>query len=617
MKKLSKTKKERQNLLTGQKGKKMIKVSDYIIKFILDIGVKHVFMLPGGGWMHLLDSLGGNHELTYICSLHEQAAAIAAEAYGQYTNNIGIAMVTTGPGGTNAITGVAAAWVDSTPCMVISGQVKRADMIGNSGLRQKGAQEVDIIPLVKPVTKYAVSVTDPLKIRYCLEKAFYHAKTGRKGPVWIDVPLDVQGSFVEENELMPFIPPLKKNPEDIKNKTGMAIRLINNAQRPVLLAGNGIKLADAEKNFLELIEILKIPVLTTWKTVDLIPEDHGLFVGRPGSIGQRGANFTLQNSDLLITIGARMDLPQTAYDHNNFGKSARKIVVDIDECEIKKLQMNIDVSIAADAKDFICEMLNQKERINYIDKTNWLDKCRKLKRKYPVTLPEYWQQKEYVNPYVLIDVLSREMNSEDILVPGSSGSCSEIAMQAFKVKKGQKVLNNQGFGSMGFGLPASIGACIASGGRRTICINGDGGFQLNIQELETVVRLQLPIKFFILNNDGYASIRNMQRSHFNGKYVASDKKSGMSLPDITKIANAYGIPSVKIDNHNEISEKVMNVLNSQGPIVCDVKVAPDQPTSPRVSSIKLENGSMMSKPIEDMYPFLDREELKDNIILTP
>ena len=375
----------------------MMKVSDYIIKFISNIGVKHVFMLPGGGWMHMLDSLGNNHEVEYICNLHEQASAIAAEAYAQYTNNIGVAMVTTGPGGTNALTGVAAAWIDSTPCMVISGQVKRADLIGNSGLRQMGPQEVDIIPIVKPVTKYAVTVTDPLKIRYCLEEAVYFAKSGRPGPVWIDVPLDVQGNLIEENELESFTPPSntlsKAEINQFKNKVSKAISLLNNSKRPIFFAGNGIWLANAEEKFLELINFLNVPVLTTWKSVDLLPEDHKLYAGRPGSIGQRGANFALQNADLLITIGARMDLPQTAFNHKNFGKSAQKIIVDIDESEIKKMQMNIDIPIVGDAKSFICEMLDQREKINYADKTGWLAKCIDWKKKYPVVLPEYWEQK--------------------------------------------------------------------------------------------------------------------------------------------------------------------------------------------------------------------------------
>lgn len=596
----------------------MIKVSDYIIKFLVNIGVKHVFMLPGGGWMHMLDSLGKSQEIKYICNLHEQAAAIAAEAYGQYTNNLGVAMVTTGPGGTNAVTGVAAAWIDSTPCMIISGQVKRADMIGKSGLRQMGAQEVDIIPIVKPITKYAVSVTDPLKIRCSLEEALYLAQNGRRGPVWVDVPLDVQGQMIDENDLLPFIPPQEtvneNETQDFKNKISETIKLINTAKRPVILAGNGIWLADAENEFLKLIEQLNIPVLTTWKSVDLLPENHRLYAGRPGSIGQRGANFVLQNSDLLITIGARMDLPQTAYNHKNFGKSAKKVIVDIDECEINKMQMNIDVPIVCNAKNFIGELLNKKDKIAYTDDSNWIEKCSQWKTKYPVVLEEYRNQKDYVNSYVLIDVLSQEMNSEDLLVPGSSGSCSEVTMQTFKVKKGQNVLNNQGFGSMGFGLPASIGACIASGNKRTVCVNGDGGFQLNIQELETVKRLNLPIKFFILNNNGYGSIRNMQRNHFEGHYVGSEENSGMSLPDITQLAKVYGIPCERIYNQENLNEKIKNILNTDGPFICDVMLDPEQPTSPRVSSIKLEDGSMVSKPMEDMWPFLTQEELEANMI---
>lgn len=595
----------------------MIKVSDYIIKFLEEIGVKHVFMLPGGGWMHMLDSLGANKNIEYICNLHEQASAIAAEAYGEYTNSLGVAMVTTGPGGTNALTGVAAAWIDSTPCLIISGQVKTADMIGDKNLRQMGPQEVDIIKMAKPITKYTVSVTDPLKIKYHLEAALYYAQNGRKGPVWLDIPLNVQGAHVEESELVSFIPPEDKNiqtkKELLKNKVAKVIELINNAKKPVIFAGNGIWLGGCEKEFLELAEFLNIPVLTTWKSIDLLPENHRLFAGRPGSIGQRGANFTLQSADLLLTIGARMDLPQTAFNHENFGKSAKKIIVDIDENEISKMQMDIELPIISDSKDFINEILNQKEAITYSDKIGWLQRCLDLKEKYPVVLREYWEQKDYVNSYVLIDVLSQEMRSGDLLVPGSSGTCSEVTMQTFKVKEGQNVLNNQGLGSMGFGLPASIGACIASGKKRTVCVNGDGGFQLNIQELETVVRLNLPIKFFILNNDGYVSIRNMQKSHFNGAFVGSDKNSGMSLPDILKIAKAYGIPSERIENHKDINKKIRNILNQSGPFICEVMIDPDQPTAPRVSSIKLENGNMMSKPIEDMWPFLDEKEIKENM----
>lgn len=594
-----------------------MKVSDYIIKFINEkMEVKHIFMLSGGGWMHMLNSLGENKNIDYICNLHEQGAAIAAEAYAQYTNNIGVAIVTTGPGGTNTITGVAAGWIDSTPMMILSGQVKRADMIGDKGIRQMGPQEVDIVPIVKPITKYAVSVLDPEKIRYHLEKAYYLATTGRKGPVWLDIPLDVQGATVDENSLEGFIPTKEKKTEsqkkDFEFKIAKTIELINSAKRPVILAGNGIYLAGAKDEFLKLAEKLDIPILTTWKSIDLIEQDHRLFAGRPGSIASRGANFTLQNADLLITIGARMDLPQTAFNHKNFGKNAKRIIVDIDENEIEKMQMDMEIKLVSDAKDFIAGVLDSFGKITYKN-DKWLEKCIELKEKYPVCLPEFFEQKEYVNSYVLLDTLSKQMSENDMLVPGSSGSCSEVSCQAFNVKKGQVVLNNQGLGSMGFGLPASIGACVASGGRKTVCVNGDGGFMMNIQELETVRRLNLPIKFFILNNDGYGSIRNMQNAHFSGLYVGSGRTSGVTLPDMQKVANAFEIPSCVIKDQQNIEKEVKKVLDSEGPYICEVMISPEQQTQPRVSSIKLEDGSMMSKPIEDMWPFLSEQEMKENM----
>lgn len=592
-----------------------MKVSDYIIKFInRNMGVKDIFMLAGGGWMHLLNSLGKNKNINYICNLHEQGAAIAAEAYGQYTNNIGVAMVTTGPGGTNTITGVAAAWIDSTPMMIISGQVKRSDMILDKNLRQFGPQEINIIPIVKPITKYAVTVMEPKKIKYHLQKAYYIATTGREGPVWLDIPLDVQGSEIDENDLESFIPnDENKTNINMKKKISKVISLINVSKRPVFFVGNGVYLSNAQKQFLQLAKSLNIPILTTWKTIDLLEEENPLFIGRPGSIAARGANFNLQNSDLFISIGARMDLPQTAFNHRNFAKNAKKIIVDIDENEIKKLDMNVDVKFVCDAKFFINELYKNRGKITYKD-NGWIKSCKDLLKKYPLIKKEYLQLKKYVNSYVLLDVLSKEMSKQDILVPGSSGSCSEITCQSFKVKKGQTVLNNQGFGSMGFGLPASIGACIASGKKRTVCINGDGGFFLNIQELETIKRLKLPIKFFILNNDGYASIRSMQNNHFKRQYVGSGKTSGLTLPDIQKIAKAYDIKSCKIESQKKLDNKIRKILNFKGPYICEVIIDPNQQTQPRVSSKKLKDGSMTSMPIEDMFPFLSKEELKTNIV---
>ncbi len=598
----------------------MVKLSDYVFQFISDLGVRHVFLLPGGGCMHLVDSLGRSSSLKYICCLHEQAVAIAAEAYGQYTNNIGVALVTTGPGGTNTITGVAGAWIDSTPVLVISGQVKRSDMIGKTGLRQMGNQEVDIVSMVKPIIKYAVTILEPETIRYHLEKAVYLARSGRPGPVWIDIPLDVQAAMIDETKLKGFHhsePALKENKKQLERLVDKSIQLFNAAQRPVILAGNGIRLSGALKDFLDLIERLKIPVLTTWKAMDYLAEDHGLFFGRPGSVGQRGANFIQQNSDFIMAIGARLDLPQVGYNYRNFARAAKKVIVDIDPTEIKKLKMDIDVCIRSDAGDFIKELLLKLDKFITKDRGRWLDYCRERKEKYPVVLAQYWGQREYVNTYVLVDILSELLQEGDVLVPGSSGGCSEITMQAFKVKKGQRIFNTPGLGAMGFGLPASIGACLASGRKRTVSIIGDGGLQHNIQDLETLARLQLPIKMFILNNNGYASIRNTQKNYFKAHFVCCDPSSGLTLPDISKIATAYGIKNTRILNHESIKEQIGEVLRAEGPVICEVMVDPDLQTLPRLSSQILAGGSIISKPLEDLWPFLDREEFKANMIIKP
>lgn len=596
----------------------MIKLSDFVIKFIAKLKVNHVFILPGGGCMHLVDSLGKCKEINYVCNLHEQAAAIAAEAYGQYTNNLGVALITTGPGGTNAITGVLAAWTESTPSLFISGQVKRVDMIGKSGVRQMGIQEADIVSIVKPITKYAVTVFDPLTIKFHLEKAVYIARSGRPGPVWIDIPLDIQGCMIDEAELLEYEPVETSSTNDLgilKKQVAETIHLINESERPVLLAGNGIRLAKAEGDFLKLAEILRIPVLITWKAIDLLPEAHELYFGRPGSIAQRGANFIQQNSDCILSIGARLDLAQTGYNHENFAKAAKKVVVDIDPAEIKKLKMNIDVPISADAKSFIQEFLRASTNVQIKDLSTWISHCMNWKTKYPVVLPEYWNQKQYVNTYILIEVLSEEMTENDVFVPGSSASCSEITMQTFKVKRGQRILNSPSLGAMGFGLPASIGACLASGKKRTICINGDGGFQLNIQELETVSRLKLPIKFFILSNQGYSSIKTMQKNYFNSHYVGCDPTSGLTFPNIINIASAYGINGIRISNHKRLREKVKEVMEKEGPIICEVKVDPWQITAPKLKSEVRPDGSIISKPMEDLWPFLDREEFLSNMII--
>lgn len=594
----------------------MMKLSDYVVERIAEAGVKHVFMLSGGGCMHLADSVGKCSRIEYVCNLHEQACAIAADAYAQYSNDLGAALVTTGPGGTNALTGVAGAWLDSTPVLFLSGQVKRPNMMGGRGVRQMGFQEVDIVSIVRPVTKYAVTVMDPLQIRYHFEKAVYLATRGRPGPVWIDIPLDVQASMIAEEELEGFNESEVEEtvpPGDLGEKVDAALEMLNKAKRPVILAGNGLRLSNALDDFRELIERLQIPVLTTWKAADILPDDHPLYAGRPGAIGQRGANFTQQNADCLLIVGARLDFGQTAYNHANFAPRAEKIMVDIDPAEIGKMQMKIEVSVVADAGIFFRECKRRLSKLVRKDRSEWLIRCKEWQARYPVVLPEYRTEPNFVNDYVLIDVLSDELTGHDLVIPGSSGACSERTMQGLRVKAGLRVFNSEGLGSMGFGIPAAIGGCLASGGKRTICIDGDGGFIMNIQELETVKRLDLPIKFFVLNNGGYVSIQMTQKSYFEGRLSGSSTTSGLSLPELTAVSQAFGIPVERIANHTGIREKVRKVLEMKGPVVCEVLVSPEQVTAPRVTSRLREDGAMESMPMEDLWPFLDRREFHGNM----
>ncbi len=594
-----------------------VKLSDYVFQFIAEKGVKHVFMLTGGGAMHLNDSVGRTPGIEYVCTLHEQAATIAAEAYARVTNNLGVALVTTGPGGTNAITGVAGAWLESTPCLIISGQVKRADMKGDLPVRQVGPQELDIVLIVKSITKYAVTVTDPLTIRYHLEKAFALAISGRKGPVWIDIPLDVQAASIEVNELDAYIPEEKKAKASpvLLGQIKECIKLLNQAERPVLLIGNGVRLAGAQDILSELIDRMGIPVLTTWMGIDLVSDDSPLFFGKPGTVASRGANFIVQNSDLLISIGARLDFAVTGFDQTKFARAAKKIIVDVDAGEIAKLKMDVNLPVCSDANLFVQELLNNCDSMTNNTREVWLTRCNTWKLKYPVVLPEYWEQKNFVNSYVFTSVLADELKMDDLLIPGSSGADIDIFWLAMRVKKGQRLFSTGGLGAMGFGIPASIGGCLASGRKRTITVEGDGSFQMNIQELETVVRLNLPIKYFVMNNGGYASIRSSQRNHFNGHLVGCDPSSGLTLPDTIKIAAAYGINSRRIANHADLRDTVREVLQMSGPVICEIMTDPDRPIGPRVSSHVRADGSMVSRPLEDLWPFLERDELFSNMLI--
>lgn len=596
----------------------MTKVSDAVVSYLASLGVGDVFMLPGGGSMHLVDSLGREPRLSYVVNLHEQACAVAAEAYGQFTNHLGVALVTTGPGGTNALTGVAAAWLESTPCMFISGQVKREDLKGDLGVRQFGFQEVDIVEMVRSITKYAVTVKEPERVLYHLQEAYHLAVSGRPGPVWLDIPLDVQGAQVDENALVPFeIKPLVNSSRELVQPVRRAIELLNSAVRPVVLVGNGVRLAKAEKALAVVLSRLDVPVLTTWKALDLLRDDDPLFCGRPGAVGQRGANFVQQNADWILTLGARLDLGQTGYSHEGFARGAQKIVVDVDPAEIRKLKTEVAVPIVADAGDFLRELSRQADRILTVDRAPWLQQCQTWRNRYPVVLPEYWSYTDGVSLYVLIDVLSELLQDGDLLVPGSSGACSEVTMQAFRVRSRVRVLNSQGIGAMGFGVPAVIGACLASGRRRTVCVDGDGGFWMNIQDLETVRRLELPAKFFVLNNNGYASIRATQSTHFGGFFAGSGPDSGLTLPDIRSVCKAFGVETFLLESHENIRDCVRDILASPGPAVCEVIVSPKQTTAPRLASTRQADGRMISRPLEDLSPFLDRDELRANMLAPP
>ena len=598
----------------------MIKLSDYVMQFVADQGTRDVFMLPGGGAMHLVDSLGRCSRLRYVCCLHEQGAAIAADAYAQYTNHLGVCLVTTGPGGTNAVTGVAGAWLDSVPVLFLSGQVKRADLSTGKGVRQLGFQELPIVDIVKPITKYAILVSDPADIRYQLEKSLFLARNGRPGPVWIDIPLDVQAAQIDPESLRRFEPPPAPDLSGaLQDAARRVTELLAEAVRPVILAGNGVRLAGGLKVFRELAAALRVPVLTTWKAADFLPEDHPAYTGRPGAIGQRGANFALQNSDLCIILGARLDHGQTGYRHDSFVRGARKIMVDADPAELQKMAMSIDVPIVADANAFLLAWQAVLNATPPRPETwqPWLQQCKTWQTQYPPVLPEFWEQSTPVNLYALMDALSDEMVAGDLMVPGSSGQSSEVTMQAFRVKEGQRVFNTQGLGPMGFGFPAAIGGCIAAGGARTVCVDGDGGIQMNIQELETLRRLNLPVKIFVLNNQGYGSIRNTQRAYFGGHYVASDAGSGLTLPDMCKVAAAYGLATTRLENQGDLRVRVREILAAPGPCVVDVVLAVDQPTMPRLASFQRANGSMGSKPLEDLWPFLDRQEFRRNMITPP
>ncbi len=603
-----------------------MKLSDYVVHFVAEQGVKHVFLVTGGGAMHLNQSLSAEPAIEPVCNSHEQASAMCAESYAKVTGHLGVCMVTTGPGGTNAITGVAGAWLDSTPTLFVSGQVKRPDRMFDHtgqplGMRQLGVQEVDIVSIVRPITKYAVTIVEPEQIRYHLEKAVYLALHGRPGPVWIDIPLDVQASPIDD----PFTlrgfdsaelaaPPGDAN---LAQEVSQLLEKFNRAERPLLFAGNGIRLARATGEFEQLRQLLRIPSVATWCASDLVPSEDPTFVGRPGLVAARGANFALQNCDFLLAVGVRLDFAITGYAPQNLAREAHKVAVDIDAAELKKLAPHLQQPVCADAKDFLLELLRQKQFIQRKDRSAWDRRCIEWKSRYPVVTEQHREPESPVSIFHLAEVLGTESGANDLLVSGSSGSGIEIFLLACPARSGQRIYHTAGLGAMGYGLPMALGVCIGGDRRRTILVDGDGGFQFNIQELETVSRLNLPIKFFVLNNDGYASIRASQTGYFGKATIGCDRQTGLTIPSLRRVAEAYSIPAIVIQNQKHLREDIRCALAMDGPVMIDVHVIPDEMRAPRLQSYQKPDGSIVSKPLEDLFPFLPREEFLANMIVKP
>lgn len=592
-----------------------MRVADYIAEFIAEHQqiAKTVFFVVGGNSMHLIDAISKNNKLEYVCNHHEQASAIAAEGYARVSNKIGVACVTSGPGGTNAITGVLGSWLDSMPMLIISGQVKFETTIASQpelNLRQLGDQETNIIDIVRPITKYAVMINDKNTIRYHLERAVFEAKNGRPGPVWIDVPLDIQGAGIEENDLLAFQAP----EEPIYDyKIDAIIQALGKAKRPVIIAGNGIALAGAVKDFRELARKLNIPVIGTFARYDLARDDDLFYFGRFGTVGQRAANFIVQNSDLILAIGARLNIRAISYNWKYLARQAIKIIVDIDKNELNKYTLKIDIPIHADAGKFINALACVIEK--KYEYPEWAKQCQRYRKNFTTIAPERKSETEKVDSYNFFDVLSECADENTVFVLGNGTACVS-SYQSLRLKGNQRVVVNSGCASMGYDLPAAIGSFYGAGKTLPIiCVTGDGSIQMNIQELQTIIHHQLPIKIFVLNNEGYISIRNTQDSFLKGRFVGSSRESGLSCPDIIKIAAAYGFTTCKIKNQQKLKTQIQGVLNHSGPIVCEIMLSPTEKMAPKLSSELKPNGKIVSKPLEDMFPFLERDEFKSNMII--
>lgn len=583
-------------------------------------GVTDTFIVTGGGAMHLNDAVGRCTGLRWLPNHHEQACAMAAQGYARLLNRPALVQVTTGPGGTNALTGVFGAYVDSLPMIVVSGQVKRETMMSSYAvpLRQLGDQEVDIVAMARPVTKYAVCVTDPVTIRYHIERALHEAVTGRPGPVWIDIPIDVQAAMIDETTLHGFV----ATPTEPSPLSGAALAAaiaditarLARAERPVLYAGAGVRLSGAAGDFGKLVERLGVPVVTGFNAHDLIATDHPLFAGRPGTIGDRPGNFAVQNADCVLVLGCRLNIRQVSYAWQNFARAADLIVVDIDASELGKPTIKPALAVHADAATVIRGLLTTPWSGAIPARKKWVAWCAERKAKYPTVLPEYWTRENGVNPYCFGDALSRALADDDVIVTGDGTACV-TTFQSVRLRTGQRLFSDSGCAPMGFDLPAAIGACVARDRGRVVCIAGDGSLMLNVQELQTLRGHSLPVKLFIFNNNGYLSIRSTQDNFFPGNRVGAGPESGVTFPDFGKLAAGFDLPYSKVTRNADLDAAIRATLATDGPAVCEVALDATQPFSPRVSSRRLPDGRMVTAPLEDMFPFLSEEELASNMLV--
>lgn len=604
------------------------RLADYVADFLVNHGVTDCFSVVGGGAMHLNDALGHKEGLHVTYNHHEQACAIAAEAYARLDNKIAAVCVTTGPGGTNALTGVLGGWLDSIPMFIISGQVRydttaRYAMQFTDGmpLRAMGDQEYDIVKSVEPMTKYAVMIEDPKQIRYALEKGWHLATTGRPGPVWIDIPVNYQGGYIETDDLEGYDPaeddgklPPSVDDEVIK----VILEKIRKAKRPVFHAGYGIRLSGGYDVFRSAAEKLNIPIVTYWNAVDLIEDENPLYCGRAGNMGDRPGNWAIQNADLILAVGTRISIRQVGYNWKTWAREAEVIMVDIDQAELKKPTLHVEMPVWADAKDFLQKLDKAAKASAPVYRgEEWLETCRRWKQEYPAVVPRQWEENgETANVYAFVRYLSSRL-PENSLTAVSNGACCVVGNQAYVIKKGSRMANNSAVASMGYGLPAAIGTCIGGGCRNTVCLEGDGSIMMNLQELQTVLTNQLPIKIFLINNNGYHSIRITQSNLFREhcKIGIGPESNDLSFPEFKKVAEAFGFPYYSAHSNAEMKKAVDEVLKQEGPVFCEIFTDTKQVWEPKSSTKRLPDGTLVSPPLEDLAPFLPREELKKNMFI--